>query len=131
MKKAFRIRMETEDKTADSLPWQKDLRKIQNLKDNWDNEGACAINRLAIKNVQHLMKTVNINVASSLCLHPTPLGAVGIMFETKQGRIKGEVGDVALSYFVKRPDAQTEYYSFEPANEETFVVLARKLESIA
>ena len=49
--------METEDKTADSLPWQKDLRKIQNLKDNWDNEGACAINRLAIKNVQHLMKT--------------------------------------------------------------------------
>lgn len=102
VKKAFRIRMETEDKTADSLPWQKDLRKIQTLKDNWDNEGACAINRLVIKNVQHLMKTVNINVASSLRLHPTPLGAVGIMFET-----------------------------FEPANEETFVVLARKLESIA
>lgn len=130
VRKAFRVRMDTEEKSADMLPWQRDLKKIKALKDNWDEEGAPKINRDAIRYVQQIMRLVVGQVAALIRLFPTHLGAVMITLETKKGRVKGEIGDTSMSYFVKRPDQPTEHHSFEGLTREHLSQLAGCMESL-
>lgn len=129
VKKAFRTRMEAEENKT-TAPWQQDLKEIKALKANWDEEGAPAINKAAIRNAQKLMGMISSEAASQMRLMPTRLGAVMIKLETQKGRIKGEVGDNEMSYFVKRQGIPTEHYSFEPMNKERLATLVQNLESI-
>jgi hypothetical protein len=131
VKKAFRTRMEAEDKSAPVPLWKQDIKEMKALKENWDEEGAPAINRDAIRHSQKLMQMLTDGVAVKVRLFPTHLGAVMVKCETDKGRIKGEVGDKVMSYFVKRPNAATEHYSFEELTKENLQTLVRNLESIA
>lgn len=131
VKKAFRTRMEAEEKgLVFVLQWQIDLKEIKALKDNWDEEGAKPANRVAIRKVQQLMGKLSSAVAVNVRLFPTPLGAVMLKKETAKGRIKGEIGDTQMSYFVKYYGAATEYHSFEDLNKGTLGLLVANMERI-
>ena len=129
VRKAFRTKMEAEEKKA-SAQWQTDLKDIKALKENWDGEGARPVNRDAIRNAQKLMNMLTSIVALNARLYPTSLGAVMVKLESKKGRIKGEIGDKQMSYFVKRQDVATEYHSFEDLTKENMAMFVSNLESI-
>lgn len=130
VKKAFWIRMEAEDKVSHGALWQQDLKEIKALKDNWDEEGAPKINRMAIRNVQKLMDSVPEGIAAQMRLYPTHLGAVMVKLETAKGRLKGEIGDIEMSYFVKRQGMATEHHSFEVVNKENLSALVHHLKMV-
>ena len=92
--------------------WQKDLDEISALTDNWDEEGASRIDRTAILNASRVVSSLEKTVAKGIRLYPTPLGAVMLKLETDKGRLKGEIGDQLMSYFVKRSNMAPEYHSF-------------------
>lgn len=132
IKIAFRNMLETQDNTKKQnklSQWQIDLKEIRSLKAGWD-EGAPQINKIAIANVNKFAESLNQSVAEQIRLYPTQLGAVMLKLETPKGRIKCEIGDVKMSYFVKRQGFETEHHSFEDINDETLSTLNIKLESI-
>lgn len=131
VKKAFRTRMEAEKKQELEVMWKKDLKSIKALDDNWDEEGAPKISRAAIRNTQKLMDAIEGDTAALMRLYPTRLGAIMVKLETVKGRIKGEMGDNEMSYFVKRPGFTTEHHSFEAVNKENLRSLMHSIESIA
>ena len=135
VKVAFRNLLETQDNANTKQPrqivqWKKDLREIRLLKDGWDDEGAPSINRDAINNTIKIATSLNTYTAQLIRLYPTPLGAVSLKLETEKGRIKCEIGDTQISYFVKRLGAATEHHSFEDINADTLSTLRSNLESI-
>jgi len=127
VKKAFRTRMEAEDNSVSTALWQKDLKDISALKDNWDEEGAQKINRVAIKNARKIARALDKETAALVRLFPTSLGAVMIVLETDKGRIKGKIGDTIMSYFVKRSGSATEHHSFEDLTKDNLQVLVENL----
>ncbi|MBQ1697766.1 MAG: hypothetical protein II075_07765 [Bacteroidales bacterium] len=132
IKIAFRNMLETQDNTKKQnklSQWQIDLKEIRSLKAGWD-EGAPQINKIAIANVNKFAESLSQSVAEQIRLYPTQLGAVMLKLETPKGRIKCEIGDVKMSYFVKRQGFETEHHSFEDINDETLSTLNIKLESI-
>ncbi|MBQ3619089.1 MAG: hypothetical protein II939_13125 [Bacteroidales bacterium] len=136
VKSAFRNLLATQDaeqqKTkTPAAQWQTDLKEIRQLKKGWDGENAPCINKTAIANVNKFANTLNPATAKLIRLYPTYMGAVMLKMETNKGRIKCEIGDTQLSYFIKRPDQETEHHSFENINKETFLTLRSHLESIA
>ena len=131
VKKAFRSRMEAEAQPRPIALWQQDLKEIKALKDNWDEEGAPRINQTAIRNSLKLMKMLTDRIAGSVRLFPTRLGAVMVSLETEKGRVKGEMGETNISYFVKRPGVATEHHSFENLTKENLSLLVHNLEAIA
>ena len=136
VKKAFRIRLENQDKaenekTGQFAQWQVDLKEIRSLKVGWDDENAPRINRKAISHVDSFVKTLADTVSHNIRLFPTYLGGVMLRIETEKGRIKCEFGDKQMSYFVKRKGQDTEHHSFEDINSETLSVLKSNIESIA
>lgn len=131
VRKAFRDRLESEGKVPNPMQWEKDLKDIRGLKENWDEEGAPRINRVAIANVQDFVSALDRVIAEQVRLYPTHIGGIMLKFETERGRIKCEIGDKLFSYFVKRPDASTEHYSFEEINKDTLSVLKSKIANVA
>ena len=131
VKRAFRTRMEAEEDTTAPAQWQIDLEGIKALKENWNEEDAKPINRKAIRNVLRIMDMLATRVAADVRLYPTPLGAVMVKLETSKGRIKGEIGDKQMSYFIKRANAPTEHHSFEDLTKETLSSLIRNMEEIS
>jgi len=135
VKVAFRNLLETQDNANTKQPrqivqWKKDLREIRLLKDGWDDEGAPSINRDAINNTIKIATSLTTYTAQLIRLYPTPLGAVSLKLETEKGRIKCDIGDTQMSYFVKRPGIATEHHSFEDINADTLSTLRSNLESI-
>ena len=59
--------------------------------------------------------------------YPTHLGAVMVKLEAAKGRLKGEIGDIEMSYFVKRQGMATEHHSFEVVNKENLSSLVHHL----
>lgn len=110
--------------------WQKDLDEISALTDNWDEEGASRIDRTAILNASRVVSSLEKTVAKGIRLYPTPLGAVMLKLETDKGRLKGEIGDQLMSYFVKRSNMAPEYHSFEEVNPNNFDLLKSNLTSL-
>lgn len=110
--------------------WQKDLDEISVLTDNWDEEGASRIDRTAILNASRIVSSLDKNVAKEIRLYPTPLGAVMLKLETDKGRLKGEIGDQLISYFVKRPSMSPEYHSFEEITSNNIDLLKSNLASL-
>lgn len=78
-------------------------------------------------NVQKLMDSVPEGIAAQMRLYPTHLGAVMVKLETAKGRLKGEIGDIEMSYFVKRQGMATEHHSFEVVNKENLSSLVHHL----
>lgn len=130
VRKAFRTRIENEDKDTVLSQWERDLHEIKALKDDWDEEGARSVGQGVIKNIERLMTMLGEGVSSAVRLYPTPLGAVMVSLDTAVGRIKGEVGDKEFSYFVKRPGMPTEYHSFLPVGKEEFGEFVDKMKSL-
>lgn len=133
VKVAFRNLLETQDDTSPKQPrqraqWKKDLREIRLLKDGWDDEGAPSINTDAINNTIKIASSLNLTTAQLIRLYPTPLGAVMLKLETEKGRIKCDIGDTQISYFVKRPRLETKHHSFEDINAETMSTLRSNLD---
>lgn len=110
--------------------WQKDIDAISALMDNWDEEGARRINRMAILNANRIVSSLEKPVSKGIRLYPTPLGAVMLKLETQKGRLKGEIGDQLISYFVKRPNMATEHHSFEEINTNNLDFLKSNLTSL-
>ena len=136
VKKAFRARLKDQDKAENEkmdrfAQWQIDLKEIRSLKVGWDGENAPRINRDAISHVDSFVKTLADSVSHNIRLFPTYLGGVMLRIETEKGRIKCELGDKQMSYFVKRKGQDTEHHSFEDINSETMSVLKSNIESIA
>ena len=131
VRQAFRSRIEQQDAEAETEAlWQQDLRSIKALKENWDEQGAPRINRQAISKTNKLMKSLDKELSATIRLYPTPLGAVMLKFETKKGRIKCEMGDMQMSYFVKCPDRSTEHHSFETIDKEHLNILKENLKKL-
>lgn len=136
VKTAFRNLLATQDaeqkkEKAPAAQWQTDLKEIRQLKNGWDGDNAPRINKTAIANVSRFANTLNDATAKLIRLYPTYMGAVMLKLETDKGRIKCEIGDIQLSYFVKRPGGETQHYSFEDISEENLSTLRSNLESIA
>jgi hypothetical protein len=135
IRKAFRNRLESEDKSDGRkrtvMQWRNDLKEIRSLKENWDEEQAPPINSQVIAHVTAFVLSLDKHIANGVRLFPTRLGAVMLKFETEHGRIKCEIGDKQMSYFVKRPNCQTEHHSFVDINSDTLSVLKSNLEKIA
>jgi hypothetical protein len=137
VKKAFRCMLESQDKaeqknsTKPTKQWQIDIKEIKKLKVGWDGVEAPSINKKAIENVSDFVLTLEDDIANLIRLFPTYLGAVMLTFETENGRIKCEIGDRRMSYFVKRPNHQTEHFSFLDITAETLSELKANLKSIA
>ena len=110
--------------------WQKDLDEISALTDNWDEEGASRIDRTAILNASRIVSSLDKTVAKEVRLYPTPLGAVMLKLETDKGRLKGEIGNQLISYFVTRPSMSPEYHSFEEVTPNHFDLLKSNLASL-
>ena len=110
--------------------WQRDIDAISALTDNWDEEGARRIDRMAILNANRIVSSLEKNVAKGVRLYPTPLGAVMLKLETQKGRLKGEVGDQLISYFLKRPNMAPEHHSFEEINSNNLDLLKSNLTSL-
>jgi hypothetical protein len=53
-----------------------------------------------------------------------------LKLETQKGRLKGEIGDQLISYFVKRPNMAPEYHSFEEINTNNLDLLKSNLSSL-
>ena len=135
VRKAFRVRLELEDKqntrkATQVAQWQKDLKSIRSLKAGWDEEGAPRINRDAIAHANQFLASLNSANAVGIRLFPTHLGAVMLKLETQKGRIKCEFGDSQMSWFVKREGLATEHHSFEDINSDSWAMLASNIESI-
>ncbi|MBO7462194.1 MAG: hypothetical protein J6T96_06325 [Bacteroidales bacterium] len=135
VKTAFRNRLATQDAEQEreksaTFQWQTDLKDIRQLKDGWDGENTPRINKTAIANVARLANTLNAATAKLVRLYPTYMGAVMLKMETNNGRIKCEIGDTQMSYFVKRPTKETEHHSFEDINDGNLSTLRLNLESI-
>ena len=132
VKIAFRNMLETQDKADENktVQWRTDLKGIVSLKDGWDGEGSLRINKTAIAHVRKFAAALNNSVSNLIRLYPTNLGAVMLKLETEKGRIKCEIGDTQMSYFLKRPGFETEYHSFEDINEETLSVLKHNLDNL-
>ena len=110
--------------------WLRDLKDIRLLKEDWDDAGAPCINKVAIDNANKFALTLGCAVAKLIRLFPTHLGAVMLKLETEKGRIKCEIGDTQMSYFVKREGSETVHHSFEAINDDSLMVLRSNLESI-
>ena len=110
--------------------WQKDIDAISALIDNWDEEGARRIDRMAILNTNRIVSSLEKTVAKGVRLYPTPLGAVMLKLETQKGRLKGEIGEQLISYFVKRPNMVPEHHSFEEINTNNIDLLKSNLTSL-
>lgn len=131
VRQAFRKRIEHMDEDLKlEEQWQQDLRYIKGLKENWDYEGAPCINRQAISQTSKLIRQTSKQVANSVRLYPTPLGGILLKLETKKGRIKCEIGDELMSYFVKRPGLPTEHHSYETTDKENLKTLKAHLENL-
>ncbi|MCR5456110.1 MAG: hypothetical protein K6F33_14095 [Bacteroidales bacterium] len=135
IKVAFRNMLEAQDDAPtrhqrESLQWKLDLKDIRLLKEGWDDACAPCINKNAIANVNKFASTLDANVAKLVRLFPTYLGAVMLKLETEKGRVKCEIGDTQMSYFVKRIGRETEHHSFEDISEESLSALRHNLESI-
>ena len=130
VKRAFLSRIEAEEHPVAEFQWFKDLKAIRALKENWDDEGAKPINRTAIREVQKMMNMLSSQTATKIRLFPTPMGAVMVKLETSNGRIKGEIGNKQMSYFVKREGTATEHHSFEDLNKGNIALLVQNLEAI-
>ena len=107
-----------------------DIDAISALIDNWDEEGARRIDRMAILNANRIVSSLEKTVAKGVRLYPTPLGAVMLKLETQKGRLKGEIGDQLISYFVKRPNMTPEHHSFEEINSNNLDLLKSNLTSL-
>ena len=135
IKKAFRSRLETQEKSEEQqkpklVQWKVDLKDIRLLKAGWDKENAPRISRDAISNVSNFVSTLSSVIANDIRLFHTHLGAVMLKYETGKGRIKCEMGDKEMSYFVKCKGRETKHHSFEDINSETLATLKSNLESI-
>ena len=133
VKEAFRMRLENQvkaerQKKAPQSQWQKDLKAICSLKAGWDEENAPRISSEAISHVSSFVALLDTTIANGIRLYPTRLGAVMLKLETEKGRVKCEIGDKQMSYFVKREGRDTEYHSFEDINSETLSTLKSNLE---
>jgi hypothetical protein len=69
-------------------------------------------------------------VAAHIRLFPNALGAVNMQLETERGRVRCEMGEDVMSYFVKRQGEVTEYHSFEAIDENALTVLKQSLMSV-
>ena len=128
VKKAFRMRIESLEKHEDL--WLRDLKEIQSLKQNWDNAGAPIINRGAISATKKHMSLIDSDVSKQVRLLPTPMGAIMLQLETGKGRLKCEVGNDTMSYFVKKSGFATEHHSYEELTDENIVILKNHLKSL-
>jgi hypothetical protein len=85
---------------------------------------------MAILNANRIVSSLEKTVAKGVRLYPTPLGAVMLKLETQKGRLKGEIGDQLISYFVKRPNMAPEHHSFEEINTNNLDLLKSNLTSL-
>ena len=130
VRRAFLERVEDHQDMEEFQQWETDLRGIRSLKDNWDGDGASHIDRTAIRHTSQLLTSLNGIIASRIRLYPTPMGAVLMKLETKNGRLKCEVGSELMSYFVKRDGKATEHHSFETIDETNITTLKQNMQSL-
>ena len=130
VRRAFLEKVEDQQDMEEFQQWETDLREIRYLKDNWDGEGASHVDRAAIRHTNRLLTSLDGAVACRVRLFPTPMGAILIKLETKYGRLKCEVGDELMSYFVKRSGQETEHHSFEPIDDNNISTLKLNMQSL-
>ena len=59
-----------------------------------------------------------------------PFSLFLLKLETDKGRLKCEMGDSLMSYFIKTSNGDTKHHSFEEINKETLSELKSSLESL-
>lgn len=95
------------------------LESFRLLEADWDDEGAAAVDEMAIAHGLELVNKLPYEVLSAnLEWGPTELGAVSLRLSTAQGKLRAEIGDNNFSYFLKATGKDSERHSFEPWEEQ-------------
>lgn len=95
------------------------LESFRLLEADWDDEGAAAVDEMAIAHGLELVNKLPYEVLSAnLEWGPTELGAVSLRLATAQGKLRAEIGDTNFSYFLKTAGKDSERHSFEPWEEQ-------------
>lgn len=95
------------------------LESFRLLEADWDGEGAAAVDERAISHGLELVNRLPHEVLNAnLEWFPTELGAVSLRLATARGKLRAEIGDTNLSYFLKPAGEDSERHSFEPWEEQ-------------
>lgn len=104
------------------------LESFRLLEEDWDDEGAVAVNEAAIAHGLELVnKLPNEVLNARLEWFPTELGAVSLRLATTRGKLRAEIGDTNFSYFLKPTGKESERHSFEPWEEKYINQLVESL----
>ncbi|MCQ2251183.1 MAG: hypothetical protein MJZ66_08745 [Bacteroidales bacterium] len=100
------------------------IEEMESLEEDWNDEGAPAINAIAIENARYLVNHLsNPVLESNLKLFPTETGAVSFKLANNKGTLRLELGDGLMSYYVSLSDKEAEHHSFEAWNTENIHTL--------
>jgi len=102
------------------------------LEDDWDNEGAKAVDRMAVENTRQLISLLPENVLQAdLRIFASELGAVSLKLSTSKGMLRSEIGDTIFSYYIKRDGSKsTERHSFEDWSEPNISAFVSSLSNL-
>lgn len=98
--------------------------ELESLEEDWNDDGAPAINAIAIENARYLVKHLSNSVLElDLKLFPTETGAVSFKLSNNKGTLRLELGDGLMSYYIRLSDKEAEHHSFEAWNTENIHTL--------
>lgn len=108
------------------------LKEFETLEENWDGDGAKAVDKTAVKNCQSLLGKLSDEVLSAdFKVFPSELGAISIKLKTVKGILRSEIGDTIFSYYIRKSESQeTEYHSFEEWNDTNVLGFIASLSSL-
>jgi hypothetical protein len=99
---------------------EKMLNNLNELEDDWDGYGSPRISWVAIAHCRKVVAPLSTKVAKRVQVLPTEYGGVQIKTNLKNGGVLScDFGDETMSYYVERPDKETEFVSFVPYSAET------------
>lgn len=109
----------------------KQLRDFSYLPNNWDGYGAEPVNKKAIQNVESLLGRLPGLLQMSIDVQPTHHGAILLKSQTFSGNLlKCEIGDTQVSYFIRKQDEGTRYFSFVDWNDKTCDAIIKAIENL-
>lgn len=107
------------------------LESFKSLEEDWDDEGAAAVNATAVDHCLYLVHQLPQEVLNAqLEWFPTELGAISLRLVTAQGKLRAEIGDTHFSYFMKPTGKESERHSYEPWDEDHIHTLVHSLLSL-
>lgn len=95
------------------------LEALKSYDTDWDGYGASSVSVPAIENSRALMQGIECNDPLAMEVMPSHSGAVIFKYSFGGTLIRGEIGPVSVSFYIRRKGLPTEYHNDEPWNADT------------